>query len=808
MFNKLLVGVFVCAVTAHATCSSASAWQVRRQANAAPASISAAQVRSAIRKGGDYLISRRSEDGRWPTYPGYKAGSTALCTLALLHAGVSPENLRRSLDQLERHDAGGLSTYVISLRIMAFAIADPQGTRYRRTVQKDVDHLEKNQVREGNNEGGWGYGTLRGNNGRSADASNSQFAILALHEASLLGAKVQQKTWERAEIYWNKLRGRGGGFHYDVGHSTPVSGSMTCAGISSLIIINENLASPEDYLTADGRVACCGTDEDLKVVQDAINWLGKNFSAKFNPVAGGQRSAGAKMYFLYGMERAGRLSGVRFFADHDWYREGAAHLIASQKRETGAWRSGGHGENQPEISTAFGLLFLAKGRRPIVFGKYQHSQNNDWDRHPEGVHYLTRKVEDDWNLKLNWQTVRASNATVDDLLEAPVLFISGRDKLELTEQQERALQKYVENGGFIFAEACQGDGCGANVAFEKSFRELVARLFPDSTMDSLAVDHPIWTANHPLKPNPGWQMYGVQACCRTSIVFCSRNLSGFWRLNRRNLMDQFPANVKEEVDWTTKFGVNVAAYATGRQLDDKEDRPKVTEVKDFAVINDRVLVFAKLNHNGGADDAPNAWRNLQDDARQFGYENAVGEVEQAELLRIKTDKKMIEPTREQLADHPFIFMHGREGFGFSEEQRDALRRYLELGGCVFADSICSSEEFTRAFRREFNQLFPDKELTEIPSTHEIFTRKYGHSLDKGVTLNIPDPKADQGAKKVEGVIPVLEGIEVDGRLAVIFSPNDLSCALENATATQCKGYIRDDAVRIGTNVILYRLRTE
>ena len=801
MHSKLLfaisvsLGILLCAQSS----SQAVCWQANASTN-----VSANQVRSAIRKGAEYLISQRNDDGRWPEIAGYKAGSTALCTLALLNAGMPPEKLKRSLDQLQRHEPEDLTTYVISLRIMVFALADPQGRRYLGNIRKDVRHLEKTQVAGGRSIGGWGYGNVRG--GKTADASNSQFAILALHEASVLGIKIDEQVWKRAKTCWDNWNRRGSGFYYHQG--LPVSGSMTCAGISSMIVINENLAKAGDFLDGGGGVACCGADQDLKIVQDAIKWMGKNFSVKYNPIAGGQRKAGAKMYYLYGMERAGRLAGERFFGDHDWYREGAAHLISQQKRGTGAWRSGGHGENSPEISTAFGLLFLAKGRRPVVFGKYQHSRDNDWDRHPQGVHYLTRQVEDDWNMKLNWQTVRATNATVDDLLAAPVLFISGRDALELTAQQELALKKYVENGGFIFAEACQGDGCGKGVPFEKSFRELVGRLFPDSKLDVLAPDHPIWNANHQLKPLPGWPAYGVQACCRTSIVFCSRNMSGFWRLNRKNLMKDFPEPVREQVNWTTQFGVNVAAYATGRELDDNGARPKVTEVKDFSVITDRALVFAKLNHGGGADDAPNAWRNLQDDARQFGYETSNSETEQAELLRINTDKKMIEPVREQLAEHPFIFMHGRENFAFNENERNAIRRYLELGGCIFADSICSSPQFTSAFRREFNGMFPENRLRQVDASHEIFTKRYRHSLDKGVTLNIPDAKADRGFRQLENQQVLLEGIEINGKLAVIFSPYDLSCALENATANQCKGYTRDDAVRIGTNVILYRLRSD
>ena len=54
--------------------------------------------------------------------------------------------------------------------------------------------------------------------------------------------------------------------------------------------------------------------------------------------------------------------------------------------------------------------------------------------------------------------------------------------------------------------------------------------------------------------------------------------------------------------------------------------------------------------------------------------------------------------------------------------------------------------------------------------------------------------------------PLLEGVQLDGRLVVVFSPYDISCAMENQASMECKGYIRADAARIGVNVILYALQ--
>ena len=44
-----------------------------------------------------------------------------------------------------------------------------------------------------------------------------------------------------------------------------------------------------------------------------------------------------------------------------------------------------------------------------------------------------------------------------------------------------------------------------------------------------------------------------------------------------------------------------------------------------------------------------------------------------------------------------------------------------------------------------------------------------------------------------------------GRLAVIFSPLVVSCALASHDTLECEGYARQDAARIAINVLLYSL---
>jgi hypothetical protein len=73
-----------------------------------------------------------------------------------------------------------------------------------------------------------------------------------------------------------------------------------------------------------------------------------------------------------------------------------------------------------------------------------------------------------------------------------------------------------------------------------------------------------------------------------------------------------------------------------------------------------------------------------------------------------------------------------------------------------------------------------------------------------VTITKPD-RAVEGGFQRRKVPPQLEGIRVDGHYVVIFSPYDLSCAMENTSLSQCEGYTREDATRIAINVLLYAL---
>ena len=157
----------------------------------------------------------------------------------------------------------------------------------------------------------------------------------------------------------------------------------------------------------------------------------------------------------------------------------------------------------PILATSFALLFLGRGRAPVLINKLRHAPLDDWDRDPEDVRNLVNVVGRDWKSQLNWQVVDSQAATLPDLQRAPILFLSGHKAPEFSPKEKMNLRDYINRGGFLLADACCGEP-----GFDQGFRRLMKELFPEdeSTLRPLAEDHHIWRSRHLIDPaaNPLW----------------------------------------------------------------------------------------------------------------------------------------------------------------------------------------------------------------------------------------------------------------------------------------------------------------
>ncbi len=656
-----------------------------------PADVTDREVVQAIEQGVAFLKNNQDKArGNWPEHVAQPGGLTALCTLALLNSGVPPSDpaVARALDYLRGIDKPEM-IYSVALRTMVFCQAEPK--RDMGLINQNVKYLESVQLK-GASKGAWAYSNRDG----TGDNSNTQFALLALNEAERVGVKVSPVTWRLAHDYWVNTQRPDGGWGYKPGQES--TGSMTCAGVCSVVITSGRISSGHARVEAE-RIRCCGDSEGSESVNRGLTWMARHFSVLRNPGSGTWL-----LYYLYGMERVGRLTGHRLIGNHDWYREGAEVLLRHQDDISDYWKGAGTVESNPLVGTSFALLFLSKGRRPVVIAKGQHRKEDDWDLHTGGVPNLTRAIERSWKRELTWQAIDLRVAEPADLLETPVLFLSGQQSLQLDARQKRNLRTYIEQSGFIFAEACDGEGCDG-AAFDQSFRALVKELFPESSLRLLPPDHPVWYADGKVNPKYMRPLYGVDACCRTSIVYCPKNLSCLWELHAEGRESSYPEQVQQEVEAALQMGQNVVAYATNRVLKEKLDRPNIA-VTDVGVSPESrgVLIIPKLQHTGGSDDAPNALANLMRYMRQ--------EVE----IKALSEKAVLPATDPSLYEYPILFAHGRHTFRWSTEERQALAEYFRNGGFLLADAICASPQFATAFRREMEEIFPGRSWSGFPPT--------------------------------------------------------------------------------------------
>ena len=152
-----------------------------------------------------------------------------------------------------------------------------------------------------------------------------------------------------------------------------------------------------------------------------------------------------------------------------------------------------------------------------------------------------------------------------------------------------------------------------------------------------------------------------------------------------------------------------------------------------------------------------------------------------------------------LFSYPFLYIAGKYDFEpFTRDEIDVLRRFLSYGGFLLADDALGQPGygFDQSLRREIKRIFPEKELTRLPSGHPAMRSYY---LLRRIG----------GARMVH---PYVEGINVGGATPVVYCQNDLGGAWERDqlgnwinSCTPGGEEQRRDAFHLGINLILYAM---
>jgi hypothetical protein len=389
---------------------------------------------------------------------------------------------------------------------------------------------------------------------------------------------------------------------------------------------------------------------------------------------------------------------------------------------------------------------------------------------------------------------------VGGLLQSPVLYLNGHGRIVLTDVQEEIIKTYLDEGGFLLAEACCGDP-----AFAASFRDLIQKLFPDNQLKKMQPEHAIWKMFPGITPLDFPDLEILDRGCRTVCVFSPTPLAGYWEEEKYMPKDgRNPTNNGEKAYCLSR---NIVAYATGMEF----PKPKLSTQKIVDRGGPEVGVTrshfkaAQLKLPGDPDPAPDALKNLMGYLRDNAH------------LEVAQNTVVLQPHDEQLRLFKFNYLHGRKPLELTDVQLENLKSNLQTGGLLLADAACSGIEQWKAFDKSFREMcvkmFPEQKLVMIPEKNEEGKEEPLFKIAQEAGINLKSVRCRRELPNGKGPEPemrkypvLLEGIKIDGRWVIIYSKYDLGCAIAGHKAADCLGYDKESALRIASAAVLYSLK--
>ena len=752
-----------------------------------------AQVEQALVKARQYVHSQH-KDGSWEKEPKQDlksqdklvgsqwGGQTALAVYALLAGGENPNaqpKLADGIDFLKQAKLGG--SYALGLRCMVWLLL-PQTSEVKGLMRRDALALQAMMKTQGNARGFYDY-DARGN---SYSLSRAQYAVLGMWAAAQSGVDVPADYWRKVEAAWAGAQESDGGWQYQKGgRGYPTTAGMTAAGVATLLVAQEHLLA-----ISAGH---CDGNPLHPAIDRGLAWLDQNFGT----VASEQDyERDYPFATLYAVERVGVNSGLKYFGRNDWYQKGSDYLIRRQNKD-GSWKAGSsYFGALPD--TCFGILFLARGRAPLLMNKLQHGTQvegvasasggaaadkpdalaavkklqekpADWNQRPRDVANLSNWVSIVAERELNWQVLGPA-ATIRDFHDAPILYVSGSQALALSDETKSKIRAYVEGGGMVLGHAdCAGR------AFAASFRKLGADLFPRYEFRELPADHVIYTGG--VFPRDKWKnkpsVLGLSNGVRELMLLLPQSDPGrAWQSKQLG---------GREEHW--QLGADIFFYAAERRnLRYRGEShlvaadPKVEPVREIRV--------ARLEYQGNWDPEPGGWRRLA---------NVLHNEQKVKLLvrPVKLGEGKLSP------DVRLAHLTGTSAFKLSDAQRNELRKFVESGGTLLIDAAGGSAAFADSADAEVQTLFPGGKPAVLPLAHPLYTA--GKTKLLNVAYRAYAQKAVAGSTRVPRVLAVTVG----DRAAVLVSREDLSTGMVGHPVDGVIGYDPRSATEIMTRLVLY-----
>lgn len=187
------------------------------------------------------------------------------------------------------------------------------------------------------------------------------------------------------------------------------------------------------------------------------------------------------------------------------------------------------------------------------------------------------------------------------------------------------------------------------------------------------------------------------------------------------------------------------------------------------------------------------------DVRASGLRRLAWELQRRTSIEVVLEARATPIESPALFELPFLYLSSdRELPPFTSGQIEALRRYVTVGGFIFADANDGSVNsgFDASFRREMARVLPQVKARPLPATHVVFKSFFLLDTAPGRLLSVAQ----------------LDAWTIGKRAAVIYSQNDVMGALARDESGSFEFEVmpggerqREYATRLAINIAMYAL---
>lgn len=167
-------------------------------------------------------------------------------------------------------------------------------------------------------------------------------------------------------------------------------------------------------------------------------------------------------------------------------------------------------------------------------------------------------------------------------------------------------------------------------------------------------------------------------------------------------------------------------------------------------------------------------------------------------IRVDLNERIIPLSDPSMLNAPFCYLAGHRLVEFNHAEKQNFENYVKNGGFVFVDD-CNHDidgVFARTFEAQMADIFGKQALKKIPNDHAIYSSffKFDGPPDTGLELN------GWGDDLVHDY---LKAIEIDGRIAVLYSNKDLGCEWDYDFRN--KRFLAEDNTKFAVNIVVYAM---